>query len=156
VRAGLFSRRRYNTAVSSRWRGGVGARRIMSPDCTARQTYASHLLDEPAYPVPWRPSMQPITRRRFMQTSALLASAPLFTFPTSVLGANDRLRVAVVGLNGRGGAHIGGLLGQENVEVAALVDPDQNVLARTVASVEKRTGKAPAGHADLRRVLEDK
>lgn len=73
-----------------------------------------------------------------------------------VLGANDRLRVAVVGLNGRGKSHIGSYLKLDDVEVAALVDPDTKVLASRVADVGKRSGKEPAGYTDLRKVLEDK
>ncbi|MCP4452443.1 MAG: gfo/Idh/MocA family oxidoreductase, partial [Planctomycetes bacterium] len=45
-----------------------------------------------------------------------------------MLGANDRLRIAVAGLNGRGRGHIDGWLGQDNVEIAYLIDPDRDVL----------------------------
>lgn len=42
----------------------------------------------------------------------------------SILGANDRFRIAVCGVNGRGKSHINGFGKQENVEIAYLVDPD--------------------------------
>ena len=100
--------------------------------------------------------MNTITRRRFLQTSAAISTLPLLGVTSNVLGANDRVRVAVVGLNNRGGAHIKNLLRQSNVEVAALVDPDRKVLAKKVAGVEKETGKAPIGETDIRKVLEDK
>ena len=100
--------------------------------------------------------MNNLTRRRFLKTSAVVAGAPFLLNTTGVLGANDRIRVAVIGLNGRGGAHIGGYMGQKNVEVAAVVDPDERVLAGKVSSIEKKTGKAPIGQTDLRKVLEDK
>jgi len=96
-----------------------------------------------------------ITRRAFLQTSAAVASVPLIGYTPSVMGANDTIRVAVVGLRGRGRNHIGGYMGQKNVEVAALVDPDEKVLAGAVASVEKRSGKKPIGETDIRKVLED-
>jgi len=100
--------------------------------------------------------MQHLTRRRFLHASAAMASAPLLMNTPSVLGANDRVRVAVVGLHNRGKSHIGGYLGQKGVEVAALVDPDTKVLASRLADVGKRSGKEPAGYTDLRKVLEDK
>jgi predicted dehydrogenase len=100
--------------------------------------------------------MKHITRRRFLQTSAVLVGSPMLLNTQRVLGANERVRVAVVGINSRGNAHIGGYIGQPNVEVAALVDPDRRVLANRVSNVEKKTGKAPVGETDIRKVLEDK
>ena len=46
----------------------------------------------------------------------------------SIMGANDRFRVAVCGVRGRGSAHINGLDELHNVEIAFLVDPDSKVL----------------------------
>jgi predicted dehydrogenase len=100
--------------------------------------------------------MQHLTRRRFLRSTAALAGTPLLLNTQGVLGANDRLRVAVIGLNGRGKSHVGGYIGQKDVEIAALVDPDANVLAKQVANIAMRTGKEPAGYADIRKVLEDK
>jgi predicted dehydrogenase len=73
--------------------------------------------------------------------------------------ANDRVRIAVLGLNGRGKAHLSGFMGLDNVEIAAVVDPDSEVLGRTVEKLQKKAGKAatmPVGLADFRRVLDDK
>ncbi|MEO0476122.1 MAG: Gfo/Idh/MocA family oxidoreductase [Planctomycetota bacterium] len=100
--------------------------------------------------------MNNLTRRRFLQTSAVVASVPMLGHTPSVLGANDKIRVAVVGLRSRGKSHISGYIGQKDVEVAALVDPDKKVLAGAVSNLEKKTGKAPIGETDLRKVLEDK
>lgn len=76
----------------------------------------------------------------------------------NIVGANDRLRIAVVGLNGRGKAHIGGFSGQPNVEIAYLVDPDAKVLAKAMSEMDKKAeGKSTCqGVADLRKVLDDK
>jgi hypothetical protein len=41
-----------------------------------------------------------------------------------VLRANDRVRIAIAGINGRGQAHITGFGGMKDVEIAYLVDPD--------------------------------
>ena len=106
--------------------------------------------------------MSNMNRRRFLQTSSAVAGGSLLLGGTQasgkVIGANDRVRIAVVGLNGRGGAHINGWLGQENVEIAYLVDPDKDVLARRMKEVSDKTdGKCNTqGVADIRTVLEDK
>ena len=61
-----------------------------------------------------------VTRRSFIQKSA--GAAALLTIPTiipeTVFGANDKVRVAVLGVNGRGTNHIQGFSNLENVEVA--------------------------------------
>jgi predicted dehydrogenase len=75
-----------------------------------------------------------------------------------VLGANNRLRIAVAGVKGRGGSHIKGWLEQDNVEVAYLIDPDENVLARRLKDLERMTegNSACRGVADVRDALDDK
>lgn len=107
--------------------------------------------------------MSLFNRRRFLQTTSVaVASSSLLINGTkssgNFLGANDRVRVAVVGVNGRGKAHIAGYLDQPNVEIAYLVDPDQGVLERSLKSLaDKVEGRyTTKGAADLRQVLEDK
>ena len=96
------------------------------------------------------------TRRNFLKTSSAIVAGGTFAISGTkasgnILGANDRVRIAVAGLNGRGGAHIGGWKGQKNVEIVGLVDPDKKVLARRLEQV-----KGAQGYADVRKVLEDK
>ena len=76
----------------------------------------------------------------------------------SVVGANDRFRIAVCGVNGRGKAHISGFSGQDNVEIACLVDPDSHVLESRVNELRGKGGLSSnvKGVADVRRVLDDK
>ena len=106
--------------------------------------------------------MSTTSRRNFIKNSTVASGATLLLAGTSssqkVLGANDRLRVAVAGLNGRGSSHIGGYLGQPNVEIAWLVDPDKNVLERRLADLKKRTKGTfnTKGTTDIRKALEDK
>ena len=105
--------------------------------------------------------MTMFTRRSFLQTSALATGAALLARSTPsyarTIGANDRLRIAVVGLNGRGKSHISGWSEQKNVEIAYLIDPDQQVLERSLADLKKKAGQkfAATGLSDLRRALED-
>ena len=98
-------------------------------------------------------------RREFLKTTvktaAGLAALNGITFlsrPERVFGANDRIRVAVCGLRGRGKDHIGNFSRLPNVEVAALCDVDEGVL-------NKRRGEVGGGartFVDIRKLLEDK
>ncbi|TWU13564.1 Alpha-N-acetylgalactosaminidase [Symmachiella macrocystis] len=104
--------------------------------------------------------MSIITRRRFLQTSTAAAGASLLLTGTQasgkVNGANDRVRIAVAGLNGRGKSHLQGWLGQKNVEVAYVIDPDQDVLDRTLKALAEKGVTNVKGAADVREALEDK
>ena len=95
------------------------------------------------------------TRRSFLKTSSAIAAGSSFLImgtkaSGNIQGANDRVRIAVAGLNGRGGSHIGGWKGQKNVEIIGLVDPDKNVLARRMKEVS-----GAKGYSDVRQVLEE-
>src|SRR5476649_2428957 len=69
-----------------------------------------------------------------------------------VLGANDRVRVAVVGLNNRGNDHIGAYCGmKDKVEIAYLVDVDSRLHASRSKSVQDRAGNSPTCVQDLRK-----
>ncbi len=105
--------------------------------------------------------MAPITRRSFLKNSAVAAGALALATDTRsyarAIGANNRLRIAVAGCNGRGKSHIAGWLDQPNVEIAYLIDPDKNVLDRTLKNLQEKLGDkfACKGVSDVRRALED-
>ena len=99
-----------------------------------------------------------IGRRQFLQkatvASAALAGgglAPGFAAP----GANDKIVVAIVGVNGRGSGLANVFAGQPNCEIGYICDVDERAMNRVIASVEKKTGKAPKAQGDFRKVLED-
>ena len=75
--------------------------------------------------------------------------------PPTVLGANERVRVAIVGLRGRGEDHIRGYGALPNVEIAALCDIDDNVMRERLAAVQKM-GFQPKTYTDIRKLLDDK
>ncbi len=101
-----------------------------------------------------------MTRRSFVAATsvAALAGSTQATVRGQVRGANDRLRIGVAGLNGRGKSHIDGWLRQENVELAWVIDPDEKVLGRTLELIQQKYPQAPRpkSTADVRRALEDK
>src|SRR5215472_8052653 len=70
-------------------------------------------------------------------------------------GANDRVRVAIVGLHGRGEDHIKGYSALKNVEIAALCDVDESVLRQRLAQLGK-AGVQPKTYGDIRKLLDDK
>ena len=105
-------------------------------------------------------NMQNINRRTFLRNSLAAGTAFIVcgTRSTKALGANDRLRIAVAGVHGQGGGHVNAWLGQKNVELAYLIDPDEQVLAQRLAYVKEKAGDrfACKGVADVREALEDK
>ncbi len=104
-----------------------------------------------------------VSRRDFLKNSAKtgagLAALGGITFiarPDRVFGANDRVRVAVIGLHGQGWSHVEEYSKMTNVEVAAVCDVDDNVTAKALSDMEKLGLKKPASFVDLRKLLEDK
>ncbi|MEX0741824.1 MAG: Gfo/Idh/MocA family oxidoreductase, partial [Phycisphaeraceae bacterium] len=65
-----------------------------------------------------------LTRRRFMATSAAVAGGLMLTPGAQVRGANDRIRVGIVGCGGRGKGNVGWVNEVPGVSVVAVCDPD--------------------------------
>jgi predicted dehydrogenase len=97
-------------------------------------------------------------RRDFIKSStgAVAASALGFNLTSYAGSPNDTIRIAVVGFNAQGGGHINQYAKMPNVEIAALCDVDDSVMAKGSATVEKLTGKKPTPYQDIRKLLEDK
>ena len=62
------------------------------------------------------------TRRNFIKQSALGTAAMLVYPPASVLGANDRVRVAMIGVGGRGEELLKQVLRVPNAQLVAIAD----------------------------------
>ena len=71
-----------------------------------------------------------------------------------VMGANERIRIGVIGVNSRGRAIANELSKLPECEVAYVCDVDTRAIARCQESVKNITGKAPKGEKDLRVLLE--
>src|SRR3989442_11562038 len=95
-------------------------------------------------------TMESINRRHFLKTSAMAAAVSSLGHASSPNGANSWVRVAVVGVHGRGQEHIQGFskLSSINVELAALCDIDEGVVNGRLNQVEKSKGKRPIGYTD--------
>lgn len=76
--------------------------------------------------------------------------------PQTAFGANDRIRVAVLGLNSRGQNHIDEIMKQPNVVVAALCDPDTSLLQNRARSFEEKYKKKVRIEKDFRTLYDTK
>ena len=74
----------------------------------------------------------------------------------NILGANDRIRVACMGVNARGLAVADNFAGLQNCEVLFVSDVDSRAADKCIASVEKIQKKRPKARPDFRKALEDK
>jgi predicted dehydrogenase len=99
--------------------------------------------------------MTRLGRRTFLKTSAA-AVGTLAIASSSRAAPGDRIRVAVMGVRGRGMAHVNDFLRMKDVEVAAVCDVDMNATAAAVKAVDAVYGKKPPVVQDIRRILEDK
>jgi predicted dehydrogenase len=99
-----------------------------------------------------------IDRRDFLKTTgkAISVGAATLALGGRVLGANDRVRVAICGVRGRGNDHIHGYSRVPGTEIAALCDVDESVLNQRLGEIAATGVPRPKPYADIRRLLEDK
>jgi predicted dehydrogenase len=69
---------------------------------------------------------------------------------------NDTIRIACVGVKGRGKDHLNAWLKIPNVEIAAVCDIDESVLSERIDLVTSKGAKTPDAYTDFRELLEDK
>ena len=77
----------------------------------------------------------------------------------SIQGSNDRINVAVIGIRGQGGTHIGsfcGLKDNKNVRIRTICDVDEQFFAPRSKEILEKTGDTPKTEWDMRKVFEDK
>jgi len=91
-----------------------------------------------------------MNRRHFLMSTAAVAGTKLAASP------NDTIRVASVGIRGRGRSHINAFTNMKGVELVALCDIDESVLEARSNEVEAAGKPRPKGYTDFRKLLEDK
>jgi predicted dehydrogenase len=98
-------------------------------------------------------------RRKFIKNTiagTAAISSPLI-LNGSIKGANDRVRVAVIGTGGMGKGHINDFQALDNVEVAAICDADANLFPGIIKNQFIDRGlKKPNTYVDMRKLFEDK
>lgn len=107
-----------------------------------------------------------LTRRQFLQNSSLIAAAAAALGPSAVakeavrsvrkVGPNDRLRVACIGFNGQGKAHLAKFASLPDTLVTHICDVDSRLAADGIKRVAERQQREPVFVQDLRRIMDDK
>ena len=102
-----------------------------------------------------------VTRREFLDAVAVgtvgLAVGSTARSYARILGANDRLNFAIIGLNGRGYAHLSSLKANQNAaRIACVCDVDANILNKFAETTRQEMGEPPIAEKDYRRILERK
>ena len=106
------------------------------------------------------------SRRIFIKnvaaSSAALAIGGLATGMSAksyrnIIGANERINVAMIGVNSRGKSMSGTFAGQKNASVGCICDVDERAIPKAVkAAMEVNPDFTPKTEKDCRKVLEDK
>ena len=74
----------------------------------------------------------------------------------NIIGANDKIRVAVIGVNGRGNSMAATFVQQKNTEVACICDVDERTIPKAIKSVMSAgQTNTPISEKDCRKVLEN-
>jgi predicted dehydrogenase len=98
--------------------------------------------------------MPALSRRHFLRSSLATLAA------VSAAGAadkpNEKIRLAVLGVHGRGRGLLGGFSSFTDVEIVAVCDPDENVIGPALKSINQRQKREPKIVKDLRRVFDDR
>ena len=111
------------------------------------------------------PAGSAISRRRFLAVGAQVglgiaalagANGLAVAQQVPVLGANERVRLAVCGVRKRGFDHVRLFSQIPNVQIVALCDVDENVLRQRLADMDKLGLPKPQTYTDVRKLLEDK
>jgi predicted dehydrogenase len=94
--------------------------------------------------------MKTISRRTFFQGSAIAASA------TRVVGANDRITIGLVGIGGRGTAHLGGYVKIPESQITGLCDVNQAARERAQARLSTASAPKAKEYNDMREMFAEK
>jgi predicted dehydrogenase len=102
-----------------------------------------------------------VTRREFIDALAVgAASMALSSTAKSygqILGANDRLNFAVIGLNGRGYAHLDSLKANKSAaRITHVCDVDSDILKKFADKTLQEMGQSAVAEKDFRKILEQK
>ena len=109
-----------------------------------------------------------LSRRQFLTTSGAAAAgvvaassvpqqaeaAPMIG--KNILGANDRVNMAIIGIRGRGGGIMQSFAKLKGVHIKTLVDIDENLYPRRQKQIQEIQGHNPGTEWDMRKVFDDK
>lgn len=90
------------------------------------------------------------TRRHFFQGAAMALAA------TRVAGANDRIRIGVIGIGGRGRDHVQSFLQIPSAQITGLCDVNQAARERAQSILAKAGAPKAEEFTDMRKMLDSK
>ncbi len=102
-----------------------------------------------------------ITRREFLDALAVgaagLAVGTSAKSYSQIMGSNERLNFAVIGLNSRAYAHLSSLkANKRTARISHVCDVDSNILRKFADKTQMEMGEAPIAEKDFRKILERK
>src|SRR5690349_10464263 len=124
------------------WRAVLGSRAVTN--CNRFHRDSADIMDRQGVIMP-----ASTTRRRFFMGAITAAAA------SRVWGANDRINVAIVGLGGRGSAHLNIYSRLPDARVAGLCDVDQAAREKAQATLMKNTSEKAKEFEDMRQAFAD-
>lgn len=105
----------------------------------------------------------PISRRSFVRGAAAASAVIGTTAPWSaksyaaILGANERVHFAVIGLNSRAYAHLSALVAnRKDARITHVCDVDSNILEKFAGRTAAGMGEKPQADKDFRKTLASK
>lgn len=105
------------------------------------------------------------TRRDFIKNVAIGTAAvsmggalPSFSAKSykNIIGSNDRIRLAAIGVNARGMALARGFAREKGCEISHVCDVDSRAITKCVKAVKEIAGNTPKEEKDIRKLLESK
>lgn len=100
------------------------------------------------------------TRRDFLKDAAVgtagLAIGMTAKSYARILGANERMNFAVIGLHGRAYAHLESIRSNKDTLVSHVCDVDNRELDKFAAATKEKFDRSPVKEKDFRRILESK
>jgi predicted dehydrogenase len=97
--------------------------------------------------------MPSLDRRLFLHAS--VAALPAVTAACAAARPGEKIRLAVLGVHGRGLGLMRGFASFDDVEIAYVCDPDSNVAGKALKSLPARHKRVPRVVQDLRKVNDD-
>jgi predicted dehydrogenase len=97
-----------------------------------------------------------LSRRQFNTLAAGSVAAVTLTSTrrSHAVGPNEKLGLAVVGVNGRGMEHVGGFGKNDRIAIRAIVDIDEKVGGQRASQIAETFGERPAVYRDVREALD--
>ena len=100
--------------------------------------------------------MSRLTRRDFIKSSAAVGASLALAPHSRVLGANNDIRIGVIGVGGQGGNHMGYFHKLSGVRLVAICDADKAHIEKRARDFEKKNNVKLKTYMDVRKMLDDK